>query len=269
MQLCCKNATPMTATIIYSRAARPPLSRLLLLSRASPLESISVPSSVTCALASMGRRQCRLRDRLGEFSVSALLGSPWRRPARFWLLVLPAAMHEILHKAERDRDKENRDDAGGKHAAEHGQTEEDSSMCSGSRSEHERHDAEDECEGRHEDRPEPHLGCSQGGVHDGLSFLKLNFRKLDDEDRVLGGQSNQHDQANLSEHVVLTRLRSHKLEKPQGTERAEDSDRRDKKNAEGQGPAFILRSENQKHKQQREPENHAGRHTFGSHFLLE
>src|SRR5262245_57579593 len=129
MQLCCKNATPMIATIIYSRAARPPVFRLSRLSQASPLQSISVPSSVTSILITVGRGQCRLRDRLGEFSVSALLGSPWRRPARFWLLVLPAAMHKILHKTERDRDKENRDDAGGQHAAEHGQTEEDSSMC--------------------------------------------------------------------------------------------------------------------------------------------
>ena len=96
-------------------------------------------------------------------------------------------MHEVLDKIERDGDEENRDDARGQHAAEHGQTKEDSSMRPGSRGKHERHDAEDKGEGCHENRTEPHLGRSQGGVYERLSSFELDFRKLHDEDRVLRG----------------------------------------------------------------------------------
>lgn len=64
-------------------------------------------------------------------------------------------MREALHHIERDRDEEDRDDARGQHAAEDGKTKEDSSMRSRSRGEDERDDAENECEGRHENRAEP------------------------------------------------------------------------------------------------------------------
>ena len=96
-------------------------------------------------------------------------------------------MHQALHNIVRDWDEEDCDDAGCHHAAEDGETKENSSVCSGSRSEYKGYDAEDEREGRHKNRPESHLGPSEGGLRDGFSSLKLDFRKLYDEDRVLGG----------------------------------------------------------------------------------
>ena len=39
-----------------------------------------------------------------------------------------------------------------------------------------------------------------------LALLVLHLRELDDQDRVLRGQADQHDQADLREHVVHVAL---------------------------------------------------------------
>ena len=50
------------------------------------------------------------------------------------------------------------------------------------------------------------LGPCQGRVDERLALLILDLRKLHDKNGVLGGQSDEHHQADLSEHIVLTRL---------------------------------------------------------------
>ena len=70
-----------------------------------------------------------------------------------------------------------------------------------------RHDAEDEREGRHQDRPEPQPGRFERGRHRILALLAQHLRELDDQDRVLRRQADQHDQADLREDVVDVALR--------------------------------------------------------------
>ena len=59
-------------------------------------------------------------------------------------------------------------------------------MRSGARGKNKGHDAEDEGEGCHKNRPESHFGPSEGGLRYGFPSLKFGFRKLHNEDRVLG-----------------------------------------------------------------------------------
>src|SRR5215831_8393522 len=193
MQAVCKNATPANTTIIYRPARVPardspprqqPLSQPQ--NREKLRQSISMPSSIAFGLTCMGRRKSRLRNWLRRLPVAPSLRGPRKRRAWCWFHVR-FAMQQILYKVERDRDKEDRDDARGQHAAEHGETKQDSSVRSGPGCEHERHHAEDKGEGCHEDRTEPHQSCSQGGVHERLPSFELDFRKLHDQDCILGG----------------------------------------------------------------------------------
>jgi len=60
-------------------------------------------------------------------------------------------------------------------------------MSARSRSEHEGHNAKDERERSHKNRPESHLGRREGCFCDGFPSLKLDLRKFHDQDCVLGG----------------------------------------------------------------------------------
>src|SRR5215472_1372181 len=131
MQAVCKNATPASATIIYRRARGPARDPALghqplpdPLNRQKLRQSISMPSSIASGLTCMGRRESRLRNWLRRLPLAPSLRGPRQRRAWRWLHVRFAPMHEFLHKIERDRDKEDRDDARGQHAAEHGETKE-------------------------------------------------------------------------------------------------------------------------------------------------
>src|SRR5262249_2604277 len=142
MQALSKNATLANTTIIYIGARVPaldsaprhqPLSRPQ--NRQKLRQPISVPSSITSSLPSMGWRESRLRNWLRRLPIAPSLRGSRQRRAWRWFHVRFAAMHEVLHKIERDRDKEDRDDARGQHAAEHGETKQHSSVRSGPRGE--------------------------------------------------------------------------------------------------------------------------------------
>ena len=73
---------------------------------------------------------------------------------------------------------------------------------SGAGGEVERADAEDEGDGGHEDGAEAEFGGDDGGVDDGFALLEVLLGELDDEDRVLGGEADEHDEADLDVDVV-------------------------------------------------------------------
>src|SRR5574337_339154 len=180
---------------------------------------------------------------------------------RVWRAIV-APTGEFFDDIEGDGDQEDRNDAGGEHAAENGKTKKNPSVRTGSGGDYECDHAKNERERGHQNGTEPHLGCGQCRIGQRLSSLMLDLRKFYDEDRILGGQADQHHQADLSEDVILARLRSHQFEEPQSAEGTEDGNRGAEEHTEGQGPALILRGENQEYKEQGEPENDAGRHAL-------
>ena len=84
-----------------------------------------------------------------EFSIA------WRGPVRCWPFVLPAAVRQVFDDVEADRNQEYGDEACSQHPAEDGETEKDSPVRSGSRSQDEGDDTEDKRKCRHEDGTKP------------------------------------------------------------------------------------------------------------------
>ena len=74
----------------------------------------------------------------------------------------------------------------------------------GPRGDHQRHHAEDEGEGGHQDRPQPQsAGLDHGGDRSPRPSLFRLARELDDQDGVLGGEADQHDEPDLGEDIVV------------------------------------------------------------------
>ena len=63
--------------------------------------------------------------------------------------------------------------------------------------------AEDEGERRHQDRPQPHLGAFERRRHQVGAVLAPRLGELDDQDGVLGGEPDQHDDADLGVDVEV------------------------------------------------------------------
>src|SRR6478735_1645114 len=81
------------------------------------------------------------------------------------------------------------------------------------------------------------------GLGDAGAFLAALDRELDDQDRVLGREADEHDQADLREDVVLA------LREPQADERGEQRHRDDEDDGERQAEAFVLRREHEEHQE--------------------
>jgi hypothetical protein len=89
---------------------------------------------------------------------------------------------------------------------------------------------------------------------EGRAAFVLGLRELDDEDGVLGGQRDQHHEADRGEDVHLVAADDQEREGP------EDGDRRAEQDGEGQGPALVLRGQDQEDHEQGEAEDRAGGH---------
>ena len=66
-----------------------------------------------------------------------------------------------------------------------------------------RHATENERERGHQDGPQAKPRAFERRIHQRLPLLVLLLGKLDDQNRVLGGQADQHHQADLRVDVVL------------------------------------------------------------------
>ena len=66
---------------------------------------------------------------------------------------------------------------------------------------HQGHEAGDEREAGHHHRPETQARALDRGLDDRLAVLALLLGELDDQDGVLGGERDQHDQADLAVDV--------------------------------------------------------------------
>ena len=100
---------------------------------------------------------------------------------------------------------------------------------------------EDEGEGRHQDRPEAQAGRLERGLLERHAAIVLRLGELDDQDRVLGRQADQHDQADLHVDVVVV------AHQPDAEEGAQRDQRRPEQHRPGQPPALVHRGQQQEH----------------------
>ena len=82
----------------------------------------------------------------------------------------------------------------------------------------------------------------------GAALLRL-AGELDDQDGVLGGEADQHDQADLDEDVVV------EAAERDAEQRGEHAERHDQHDGERHDPAFVLRRQRQEHEQHRQAED--------------
>src|SRR5262249_29299428 len=101
------------------------------------------------------------------------------------------------------------------------------------------------------------------------------FGELNDQDGVLGGESDQHHQSDLRIHVVLNlnRIRRHEIAKecttqPQDRKGPEYCNWNAHHHAERQRPALIKRNENQETKQCLKAKDHGGRDSVTRFLFL-
>ena len=67
--------------------------------------------------------------------------------------------------------------------------------------EDQRHEAEHEGDRGHHHRAEPHARAERRGLRDRHALLALLLGEFDDQDAVLGGERDQHDEADLGIEV--------------------------------------------------------------------
>ena len=91
-----------------------------------------------------------------------------------------------------------------------------------------RHAAQDERERGHEEGAPPHPDAFERGVDERHAPLVRDLGELDDEDRVLGGEADHHEQADLREDVEL------EAAEPQRSQGAEHGDGRGEQDGERQ-----------------------------------
>src|ERR1700731_2103919 len=173
------------------------------------------------------------------------------------------AMREILDDGEGDRNEDETDCCREEHAADDNCAKDlagcRACACRGPEWEA----AEYEGQRRHDDGPEAHPCSMKGSLGDTLAAVVVNLGKLNDENGVLGGEANQHDETDGREDVVL------KQPDVQCNVRTENRDGGAEENAEWQRPARIESSENKEDKEQGECEDRPGGHAFFSLLFLE
>ncbi len=116
----------------------------------------------------------------------------------------------------------------------------------------ERHHPEHERQRRHQNRPEADAPRFERRLDNRQAALAQLLGELDDEDGVLRGQADQHDEAHLAEHVVGQAAH------PLRAERAEHGQRHAEQDDEREHPAFILRGEHQIDEDEAQREDVAG-----------
>ncbi len=95
------------------------------------------------------------------------------------------------------------------------------------------HDAEDEGQGGHQDRPQSDAHRLQRGVDERATLLLQILGELDDQDGVLGRQAHGRQQADLEVDVV-GQAADHG-----GQHRADDTQRNDQDHRQGDAPALV------------------------------
>src|SRR3984885_4292877 len=116
--------------------------------------------------------------------------------------------------------------------------------------------AEDKCERCHQDRAQPQLRPFKSRVRQRFPVFVLILGELDNQDRVLRCQPNQHDQTDLRidiafdlHHVRRQKNTEENAAQPKHRKSSEDRHRRAEQYAERQRPALVKSSKNQEDEQ--------------------
>ena len=157
-------------------------------------------------------------------------------------------MREKLDDCESDRDEYQSEDRRERHASDD-YSSEDSPGCSARATGCPKRQAtDDKRKRRHDDGTETQACGIQRGFADTLAVFIIHLGKFDDEDCVLCRESNEHNETDRGENVVF------KMPCMQCQVRAENRDGSAEQDAEGQGPTFIERGQDQEHEDQGEGE---------------
>ncbi len=151
-----------------------------------------------------------------------------------------------------DRNEEEVEDGGEHHAADDGCADGVTAIGSRTGGEVERADAEDEGDRGHQDGAEAEFGGFDGGLGDGSALLEELLGELDDEDRVFGRETDEHDEADLNVDVV-----DEAAEVDEG-ERAEDRHGNGEQDDERQREGLVLGRESEIDDEQAEAEDDDG-----------
>src|SRR5580704_3618039 len=163
----------------------------------SPRRRATKPTTVT-ATAMAATANFQLRMVLSSLMILfRCFGVGFERLVRRSGLAAGAALPPLLDDRVENRDEGEREYGGGQHAAEYGGTDGLAAGGAGPGREHQRHHAQDEREGRHQDRPQAQASGLHRGLHDVEAVLSPAFGELHDQYRVHGGQADQHDEADL------------------------------------------------------------------------
>src|SRR4051812_48385302 len=157
---------------------------------------------------------------------------PWRRSVAGWF----AALKTLQNAADRDeeyRGQEQPQERHANHAGKDGHADRLPQLGTRPGGDGKRNHAEREGERGHDDRAEPVVRGVDGGPHGILAFRLPLTGELDDQDGVLGGKADQHDEADLGQDVVVGALQHHAHQSGQNGQRRDQDDR------QRQRPALV------------------------------
>lgn len=153
---------------------------------------------------------------------------------------------------EVERDKEEAEERRGDGSADDAGADGVLAAGSGAGAQSEREHAEAEGDGRHQDWPQTLFHGVDGGVDQAFAGVEALFRELDHQDRVLGGEADDGDEADLEVDVVG---QSAQVGGQQHAERAEGHVHH---HGERDGPVLIQGGEGQEDHHQREDVERGG-----------
>ena len=118
-------------------------------------------------------------------------------------LVAEEPDHDRPDRHVEHRRQEEAEDRHARHAEDDGRADRLAHLRARARRDGQRHDAEDEGEGRHQDRPQAQAAGLDDGCQRRIAMLLALSGEFDDQDGVLGRQADQHDEGDLRHDVVV------------------------------------------------------------------
>src|SRR5580704_9933419 len=214
----------------------------------------SAPQCTRIAEESAGRQKIFSRSCLSSFLDGARL--------RFGGFLLPEVLTKALDHVEGDWNEEDRQYGGCEHAADHNRAQHLSRNSARPGGSPQRNAAKNEGERRHKDGAQTQPCASESGVDQSLAAVVFHLGEFDNQNGVLGGQADQHDQSDLGINVVV------KAPEVECDEGAEHCDGDAEQHAEGKRPTLVLRSHDQEDDKECEAKNYAGGNALRCLLLL-
>ena len=157
-------------------------------------------------------------------------------------------MREPARDHVEHRREDQPEDGDPDHAGEHRGAERLPQLGAGADRPDQRRDAEDEGERGHQDRPQPQARrLDRRGEAIAAAILEL-LGEFHDQDGVLGGETDQHDEADLRQDIVVLSAQH------DADDRGDQAHRHDQDDRERQRQALELRRQHQEHEHHRQHE---------------